>query len=105
MSILLTLFRSNVCWAKPNHAFFYCQHSFAFFFQRLVAARPVERVQRRRAVARAAALGMQRRNDVFKKALLLCCFFLAMQTRTLLSTAATQQRTPACRGTRRLSAS
>lgn len=22
MSILLTLFRSNVCWAKPNHAFF-----------------------------------------------------------------------------------
>ncbi len=32
MSILLTLFRSNVCWAKPNHAFFYCQHSFAFFF-------------------------------------------------------------------------
>ncbi|MBV6848685.1 hypothetical protein [Xanthomonas euvesicatoria] len=32
MSILLTLFRSNVCWAKPNHAFFYCQHSFAIFF-------------------------------------------------------------------------
>ncbi len=75
MSILLTLFRSNVCWAKPNHAFFYCQHSFAFFFQRLVAMRPVERVQRRRAMARVAALGMQRRNDVFKKALLLCCFF------------------------------
>ncbi|MFA1287509.1 hypothetical protein ACDJ03_06645 [Xanthomonas axonopodis pv. nakataecorchori] len=32
MSILLTLFRSNACWAKPNHAFFYCQHSFAIFF-------------------------------------------------------------------------
>ncbi|QTG35287.1 hypothetical protein ACCQ00_15135 [Xanthomonas sp. NCPPB 3761] len=32
MSILLTLFCSNVCWAKPNHAFFYCQHSFAIFF-------------------------------------------------------------------------
>ncbi|KHL56285.1 hypothetical protein OZ13_09525 [Xanthomonas cannabis pv. cannabis] len=37
MSILLTLFRSNVCWAKPNHAFFYCQHSFAIFFQFAIA--------------------------------------------------------------------
>ncbi|MBB3855380.1 hypothetical protein [Xanthomonas arboricola] len=89
MSILLTLFRSNVCWAKPNHAFFYCQHSFAFFFQRLVAMRPVEPAQRRRAMARVAALGMQRRNDVFKKALLLCCFFFAMQTCALLPTAPT----------------
>ncbi|WP_180973919.1 hypothetical protein [Xanthomonas arboricola] len=89
MSILLTLFRSNVCWAKPNHAFFYCQHSFAFFFQRLVAMRPVERIQRRRAMARAAALRMQSCNGVFKKALLLCCFFFAMQTRTLLPTAPT----------------
>ncbi|CAP50629.1 hypothetical protein XCCB100_1279 [Xanthomonas campestris pv. campestris] len=39
MSILLTLFRSNVCWAKPNHAFFYCQHSFANIFQSGVATR------------------------------------------------------------------
>lgn len=28
MSIPITLFGSNVCWAKPNHGFFYCQHSF-----------------------------------------------------------------------------
>ncbi|KLD69971.1 hypothetical protein Y887_14105 [Xanthomonas pisi DSM 18956] len=42
MSILLTLFRSNVCWAKPNHAFFYCQHSFAIFFQSTIAIFSIE---------------------------------------------------------------
>ncbi|MGD6598904.1 hypothetical protein VWX76_13515 [Xanthomonas citri pv. citri] len=32
MSILLTLFRSNVCWAKPNHAFFTVNTLLQFFF-------------------------------------------------------------------------
>ncbi|MEA9746127.1 hypothetical protein VDF76_03585 [Xanthomonas campestris pv. raphani] len=32
MSILLTLFRSNVCWAKPNHAFFTVNTLLQIFF-------------------------------------------------------------------------
>lgn len=32
MSIRFTRLRSNVCWAKPNHGFFYCQHFYAIFF-------------------------------------------------------------------------
>ncbi|NIJ75764.1 hypothetical protein FHT08_000812 [Xanthomonas campestris] len=105
MLILLTLFRSNVCWAKPNHAFFYCQQSFAFFFQHLVAMRPVEMPQRRCAMPRAAALRMRSCNGIFKKALLLCCFFFAMQTSAPLSAAPMERRTPSRRSAHRLSAS
>ncbi|WP_167336239.1 hypothetical protein [Xanthomonas sacchari] len=32
--------RSNVCWAKPNHGFFYCQHFRANFFSPARAQRP-----------------------------------------------------------------
>lgn len=37
MSIRFTRLRSNVCWAKPNHAFFYCQQFCAIFFRRRAA--------------------------------------------------------------------
>ncbi|MFD2735158.1 hypothetical protein ACFSYI_08485 [Xanthomonas dyei] len=75
MSILLTLFRSDVCWAKPNHAFFYCQHSFAIFFQSTIAMFAVEVRQAHRARAVARARHARARNSVFEKALLFRCFF------------------------------
>ncbi|WP_131721602.1 hypothetical protein [Xanthomonas sp. NCPPB 1128] len=40
MSIRFTRLRSNVCWAKPNHGFFYCQHFRAIFFPPARAPRP-----------------------------------------------------------------
>ena len=82
MSILLTLFRSNVCWAKPNHAFFYCQHSFAFFFQPAIAMQRVDVIQTRRAMACAHRRCLHSFNSVFRKALLFCCFFKATHKRS-----------------------
>ncbi|MCE4336416.1 hypothetical protein LYZ89_04780 [Xanthomonas hortorum pv. vitians] len=79
MSILLTLFRSNVCWAKPNHAFFYCQHSFAIFFQPAIAMRRVEVIQTGLALACACERRAHSCNRVFRKPLLLCCFFEAIK--------------------------
>lgn len=77
MSILLTLFRSNVCWAKPNHAFFYCQHSFAIFFLPTVAARHVRASESPRARAYPSNREARSPNSVFEKALLFRCFFLS----------------------------
>lgn len=84
MLILLTLFRSNVCWAKPNHAFFTVNSLLHFFFQHLVAMHPVEMPQRRCAMPRAAALRIRSCNGVFKKALLLCCFFCDADKRAVV---------------------
>jgi len=75
MSILLTLFRSNVCWAKPNHAFFYCQHSFAFFFWRTIAVCRIDGHQTPRAAVQMADEDTRQLSNFCKKALLLCCFF------------------------------
>jgi len=60
MSIRFTRLRSNVCWAKPNHAFFYCQQFYAIFFQASRAASaPIAAIGSRRtsttAVAKPAA--------------------------------------------------
>ncbi|MCC8595097.1 hypothetical protein LN475_00065 [Xanthomonas vesicatoria] len=81
MSILLTLFRSNVCWAKPNHAFFYCQHSFAIFFQSTIATFAIEVRQAHRARAVAQAFRARVSNSTFEKALLLRCFLKTLQIR------------------------
>lgn len=77
MSILLTLFRSNVCWAKPNHAFFYCQHSFAIFFLPTIAACHVHASQSPRVCTYSSKREARSPNSVFKKALLFRCFFVS----------------------------
>ncbi|WP_153066643.1 hypothetical protein [Xanthomonas arboricola] len=78
MSILLTLFRSNVCWAKPNHAFFYCQHSFAFFFQPTIATFAIDVRQTHRARLAGWVGSARPRNSVSEKALLFRCFLQAL---------------------------
>ncbi|MFO3703578.1 hypothetical protein ACI6Q5_00990 [Xanthomonas codiaei] len=105
VSILLTLFRSNVCWAKPNHAFFYCQHSFANFFPPAIAMFGIDVGPVRRTRYARPAHGAQPRDTVFEKALLFGCFLQATQNR-----AAGAATLPRLRGThhgiaRRLSAS
>ena len=45
--VRLTLFCGNVCWAKPNHGFFNCQHPCSDFFSRR-APRPAPDVRRDR---------------------------------------------------------
>ncbi|WP_134984142.1 hypothetical protein [Xanthomonas axonopodis] len=79
MSILLTLFRSNVCWAKPNHAFFYCQHSFAIFFLPTITARHVHASESPRARTYLPNREARSPNSVFKKALLFRCFFYVVR--------------------------
>ncbi|WP_237707367.1 hypothetical protein [Xanthomonas oryzae] len=66
MSILLTLFSSNVCWAKPNHAFFYCQHSFAFFFSQ-ASPRAASRAAKQRAHRRTRLTEKHVRPTAFSK--------------------------------------
>lgn len=92
MSILLTLFRSNVCWAKPNHAFFYCQHSFAFFFRPTIAVCRIDRRQTPRAAVQMTDQDSLQLSDVCKKALLLSYFFLAAHLRTSVDASTTRQR-------------
>ncbi|QGY77937.1 hypothetical protein FZ025_15335 [Xanthomonas hyacinthi] len=56
MSIRFTRLRSNVCWAKPNHAFFYCQQFRAIFFQApRVATAPIAAIGSARTATAAAA--------------------------------------------------
>ncbi|MEF9421573.1 hypothetical protein MOW44_00470 [Xanthomonas citri pv. viticola] len=77
MSILLTLFRSNVCWAKPNHAFFYCQHSFAIFFSTHLRCAPCPRQR----IAPRAGVPVQPRSALaqqrFRKSTSFPLFFLS----------------------------
>ncbi|MBB3799868.1 hypothetical protein FHR47_000093 [Xanthomonas arboricola] len=105
MSILLTLFRSNVCWAKPNHAFFYCQHSFAIFFQFAIAMPGIDIRQAHHARGTTHRRRAHRRAIAIKKALLFCCFSKSLQRRVSCA-ATTPRQCTAPRGTvRRLSAS
>ncbi|MGZ1524183.1 hypothetical protein [Xanthomonas citri] len=75
MSILLTLFRSNVCWAKPNHAFFTVNTLLQFFFLPTFAARHVRASESPRARAYPSNREARSPNSVFEKALLFRCFF------------------------------
>ncbi|WP_349655761.1 hypothetical protein [Xanthomonas sp. 10-10] len=105
MSILLTLFRSNVCWAKPNHAFFYCQHSFAIFFQQTIATFAIEVRQVHRAQPAARARSTRPRHSAFKKALLFRCFSQPLQICKPSPPATLRRHAARCGIVRRLSAS
>ncbi|QJD68487.1 hypothetical protein HG421_12750 [Xanthomonas campestris pv. badrii] len=105
VSILLTLFRSNVCWAKPNHAFFYCQHSFAIFFQPAIAMCGIDAGQVRRARQARHVRGARQHDSVFKKTLLFRCFLQAMKRCAAGAAALPAQRGMRCGIARRLSAS
>ncbi|WP_372361139.1 hypothetical protein ACCQ10_15130 [Xanthomonas sp. NCPPB 1325] len=105
MSILLTLFRSNVCWAKPNHAFFYCQHSFAFFFQFAIAMPGIDVRQAHHARGTAQRQRAHRCVAAIKKALLFCCFSKSLQRRVSCAAPMPRQCTARRGSVRRLSAS
>ncbi|WP_254460829.1 hypothetical protein [Xanthomonas sacchari] len=60
--------RSNVCWAKPNHGFFYCQHFRAIFFRLVRAARPRHAAPTAVPAAPIAAAGVAGKTTHAKKA-------------------------------------
>ncbi|WP_167395244.1 hypothetical protein [Xanthomonas melonis] len=105
MSILLTLFRSNVCWAKPNHAFFYCQHSFAFFFQTAIATSCIGGPSARSAPPNALDQPAHARARACGKPLLFRCFFIASRIRTAATATRSPQRHEGIEIVHRLSAS
>ncbi|WP_369943719.1 hypothetical protein [Xanthomonas medicagonis] len=80
MSIRFTRLRSNVCWAKPNHAFFYCQQVSAIFFQARRLATPPSAARgshSRAAGAAAEPVAKVRRKQKQRK---FPCFFATFQS-------------------------
>ncbi|QBN43713.1 hypothetical protein EBA05_15700 [Xanthomonas oryzae pv. oryzae] len=66
MSILLTLFSSNVCWAKPNHAFFTVNTLLHFFFSQ-ASLRAESRAAKQRAHRRTRLTEKHVRTTAFSK--------------------------------------
>ncbi|MET0548581.1 MAG: hypothetical protein ABW002_04830 [Xanthomonas sp.] len=66
--------RSNVCWAKPNHGFFYCQHFCAIFFSLARAPRPPHAALAALPMPSIADAGTARKTAHAKKAGKFPCF-------------------------------